>query len=279
MSEPIYNLCYGMKYINISQLPYSSYSHPNAAVDLCGIDTGIDVWRAVGTWKCTGGPWGNHTYFFTSCNAEGRYRAVRCADGRDRVITIALTHSEHVYSTPKVGKIYKDKEIMYEEGKYGQGCTGNHIHAEIAQGVQTTKYYDKDLKVYRMNHELDILKYMFVCRERSSIIDTKGAKLPECCSAEYIPGHIVPEGKDMKLYLYAAKEPFCIRRSLTFSGGKNTSEILYTVKKGNKAAVLDFTERCEADGYEWIHVQINVDNQPVKGYAQGDLKSYTLKNR
>lgn len=280
MSDVLYNLCYGMKTINITQPPGGSFSHKNLACDLSGEDSGRDVWRAVGFWKCTAGAWGNHTYFFTSCNAEGRFRQVRCADGRNRVITLALTHSDFIYHKPVVGRIYKDNEVMYEEGSYGEGVTGNHIHAEIAQGVQTEKHYDEKLGVWRMNNELDICKLMFVCVPRSVIKNSHGLTLPLCYSAEYQEGTSVPEGSDfMKLYLHAKNCSFNIRRGLTFSGGKNTTDVLYTVKKGGKAAVLDFTERLEEDGYEWVHVQIDVDRKPVKGYAQMDMKNYILKTR
>lgn len=274
----MYNLCYGMKYISISQLPGGSYSHPNGAIDLCGLNASVDVWRAVGHWKCVAGPWGSHTYFFTSCNEEGLYRQVRCADGRDRVITLALTHAEYKYVTPRVGKVYKDGEIMYEEGKYGQ-ATGNHIHAEIAQGVQTTKHYDKDLGVYVMNNELNILKYMFVCRERSVVIDNHGAKLPECVSAEYIPGISVPRGTDMYIEIEAKNAALAIRKNLQFAFGKNTSPVVYTLKKGERAAVTHWTERFEKDGYEWAQVEIEVDREKLTGYVQLDTKNYLIKKR
>ena len=278
----MFNLCYGMKTINITQLPGGSYSHPNYAVDLAGEDAGIDVWRAVGNWRCTAGPWGNNTFFFVSCDASGNHCKVRCADGRDRVITLALTHGAGLYVRPQVGKVYRDGQVMYEEGRVaqpGQNVTGNHIHAEIAEGVQVSKHYDSAMGVYRMNHELNILKYMFVCRERSVIKSTKGAVLPVCYTAKYQPGIIVPEGKDMLLDIVAKKEKLNIRKSLTFSGGKNTSPVLYCMPKGSRAAVTHFTERFEADGYEWAQVSLVVDDQTINGYVQLDTKSYIIKVR
>ena len=275
----MYNLCYGMKHINISQLPESDFSHPNQAVDLCGIDVGCDVWRAVGLWKCVGVNFGYHTCFFVSCDESGEPAKVRCADGRDRIITLAMTHSNYKYHTPVKGKIYHDKEIMYEEGNYGQGVTGNHIHLEIASGVQAAKHWSGLKQCYVMNNELPILKYMFVCRERSEIVSSKGAALPLCYSAVYKPGILVPEGRDMLLDIVAKKEKLNIRQKLQFYDGKNTSPILHTLTKGSRAAITHFTERFEADGYEWAQVELIVDDKKISGYVQLDTKSYIIKTR
>ena len=275
----MYNLCYGMRYINISQLPGGSFSHPNQALDLCGIDTSVDVWRAVGTWKCIGVNFGYHTCFFVSCDDNGEPAKVRCADGRDRIITLAMTHSNYKYHTPKKGHIYKDGEIMYEEGNYGKGVTGNHIHLEIASGVQATKHWNELKQCYVMQNELPILKYMFVCRERSEIVDSKGVILPLCYSAVYKPGIIVPEGKEMLLDIIAKKEKLNIRQSLQFFNGKNTSPVLHTLTKGSRAAITHFTERFEQDGYEWAQVELIVDDKTIKGYVQLDTKSYIIKVR
>ena len=275
----MFNLCYGMKVINITQLPGGSYSHPNNAVDLAGSDAGIDIWYAVGNWRCTG-RWGNAgTAFFVSCDASGNTCKVRCADGRDRVITLALTHAAGFHVNPVSGKVYLDGQAMYEEGRAGGNTTGNHIHAEIAEGTQTRKYYDAKMGVYRMNNELDILKYMFVCRERSTIKSTLGANLPMCYTAVYKEGINVPEGPDMKLDIIAKKDKLAIRKALTFFAGKNTSPVVYTLSKGARAAVTHFTERFEQDGYEWAQVEIEVDRKKVSGFVQLDTKSYILKVR
>lgn len=275
----MFNLCYGMKYINVTQLPGGAFSHPNYAIDLAGEDSGIDIWRAVGNWKCIAGPWGNGTYFFVSCDVTGSPVKVRCADGRDRIITLALTHAAGLYVRPQVGKIYLDGQPMYEEGHVGQGVTGNHIHAEIAQGVQTTKHKDMNMDCYRMNNELDISKLMFICRERSVIISTKGASLPLCYSAKYKPGIFVPEGPDMQLEIIAKKENLNIRQKLQFFNGKNTSPVLHQMTKGSRAAITHFTERFEQDGYEWAQVKLLVDDKEISGYVQLDTKNYIIRKR
>ena len=184
MTEKKYNLCFGMKVLNISQLPGGSFSHPNFAMDLCGSDNGIDFWFAQGNWKCTAGPWGNGTYFFVSCDKTGKAVPVHCADGKDRIVTLALTHSEQRYVKTQVGKVYLDGEAMYEEGEKGQ-ATGNHIHLEIAEGIQTTKTYDKTLKVYRMKNELNPVLLMFINDSFTTVKNTLGATFRHCKTAEY----------------------------------------------------------------------------------------------
>lgn len=162
------NLCFGMKTINITQLPGGSFSHPNNAIDLAGEDTGKDVWRAQGYWKCVAA-FGNvntgNTRLFYSCNARGNPKEVYLADGTKSVVTLALTHSLINW---QVGKVYAPNELMYNEGTSGR-ATGNHIHLEVARGIQETKYYDKSLGVYRMNNELNPLDVMFVRDDYSTV--------------------------------------------------------------------------------------------------------------
>lgn len=83
----------------------------------------------------------------------------------------------------------------------------------------------------------------------------------------------------MQLEVIAKKEMLNIRQSLTFSGGKNTSKVLHTLKKGDRATITHFTQRFEADGYEWAQVQLIVDDQTINGYVQLDTKSYLISKR
>ena len=182
----MFNLCYGMKVINITQLPQGNYSHPNYAMDLAGSDMGIDFWFSQGRWKCHAGEWGNGTYFFIPVDEKGKTCKVHCADGKDRVVTIALTHSNKRYIKTQVGKIYDNGVPAYEEGTKGR-ATGNHIHLEVALGVQSTKHYDSKLNVYRMNNELNPLEMFFVNKAFSKIAPSSLGKnkLKSCGSVVY----------------------------------------------------------------------------------------------
>ena len=271
----MFNLCYGMKVINITQLPGSSYSHPNGAMDLAGSDNGIDFWYAQGNWKCIAGPWGNGTYFFTAVDDAGKNIQVHCADGKDRIVTIALTHSSEIYVDTMVGKIYKNGQAMYEEGRKGF-ATGNHIHYEVAEGIQTTKHYDKSKGVYVMYNELNPLKVTFVNKSFSTIKSAKGQILPVVNTITYYPPK--EEEDEEPMYFYAVKAPARIRAKLEFTNGKPSAKILTTMPKGTKAKITHCTNRFEEDGYEWFQVEYKSGSGTVyAGYVQGDLQAYLIK--
>lgn len=172
------NLVYGMHHLNITQLPGGDFSHPNMAMDLAGQDAGVDFWFAkCCDWKCIAGEWGSGTYFFIPCDSKGNHINIMCADGKQRKITIALTHSKKQYVKTERGKIYSKNQPMYEEGTKGK-ATGNHIHLEIAEGYKTTKYYDSKLGVYTMGNELNPVKMFYVLDGYTKVVNTKGATLP-----------------------------------------------------------------------------------------------------
>lgn len=273
------NLVFGMKMINISQLPGGSYSHPNGALDMVGSDNGIDFWFAQGYWKAIAGPWGNGTYFFMSCDAKGAPAAVHCADGKDRIVTLALTHSARQYVRTQVGKVYGTGTPMYEEGTVGQNVTGNHIHVEVADGIRTGKSWDAKLGVYRMEGELNPLEVISVLRSFSTVKETLGAKLKYVDTLEYKPPIPPPPVMEKgKLYFVADRAPARIRQKLAFADGKPIGAILATMPKGSFAEITHFTQRHEKDGFEWMQVTYQtVTGDKVSGFVQGDLGSYLIK--
>lgn len=173
-------LCFGMKKLNVTQSSGGNFSHPNFCLDLAGSDSGIDFWFAMGDyWKCTGGPWGSNTYFFTACDASGRPVKVKLANGRETVITIALTHAAFKYvARPVIGKIYKNGEPFYEEGTVGN-ATGNHIHVEVAAGLHTSKVKDNTTGVYRMTDELTPEEVFYILKDFTKIINSGNIKWKE----------------------------------------------------------------------------------------------------
>ena len=180
------NLCFGMEYLNITQLPGGSYSHANQAVDLGGRDAGKDIWYARGEtyWKCTC-CWysGTNTYHFLSCDSKGKPIKVHCADGKDRVVTVSLTHDLNKH---KIGRLYHN-EKMYQEGTkypYAGKVTGNHIHLEIAEGDVRKRYKAKN-GTWTLYNELNPLEVMFVDTSFTKILNTKGATLKSCSGITY----------------------------------------------------------------------------------------------
>lgn len=180
------NLCLPMKVITITQKSGGSFSHPNYCLDLAGADTGIDFCFAMGNyWKCIAGPWGSNTYFFTCTDVKGNAVKVHCADNVDRIVTMALTHSDFIYTVrPVIGKIYKNGEPFYSEGTYGK-ATGNHVHLEVAEGLQYSKYYDSKLGVYRMHNEIKPEDTFFICDAFSKVGNMNGAVMKHCSTIEY----------------------------------------------------------------------------------------------
>ena len=162
------------------------YSHPNYALDLAGSDSGIDFWRNMESETCffCSGAFGTrktgNTRFFVSCDASGKQKKILCADGRERVVTIAMTHSCKDFS---IGKIYRYDEVMYQEGTAGK-ATGNHIHLEISEGSQRTKYYDTKLKVYRMKNEFNPVDAFFILDGYTTVVNDKGLHFKHCSSTK-----------------------------------------------------------------------------------------------
>lgn len=176
-----------MHHLNITQIgtlidgkPH--YSHPNYALDLAGEDAGIDFWRNRESETCfyCSGAFGSrstgNTRFFVSCDINGKQKKVLCADGKERVITLAMTHSNTDY---RLYHIYKFDEVMYREGTAGR-ATGNHIHLEVAEGSQRTKYYDNKLGVYRMRGEMSPVDAFYILDGYTQIVDTKGLIFKHC---------------------------------------------------------------------------------------------------
>lgn len=183
-------LVFGMHTLYVSQgaYGYRGSSHPNGALDLAGQDTGIDFWRAMSRMKCIA-QWkgGYGTYMFTFVDSAGNPTKVRLADGTDRIVTLAMTHSNEQYIDSAVGKIYEVGQYCYEEG--GKGANGahtfgNHIHIEVAEGLQYAKYKNSKLGVWQMNDELDPVKCFFVLDGFTKIKADDGIRFKHCDSVQ-----------------------------------------------------------------------------------------------
>lgn len=136
-------LLIGMTYLNVSQIPYnviggSHYKLP--AIDLAGEDAGKDCWRAMdGPYKVVAlfNSSNNGCTYFTPCDRSGEPEIVRMADGTEGLVTIKMVHDIAIKQV--IGHVYQQGEYIYQEGTAGN-ATGNHIHVEVAKGLQTTRY-------------------------------------------------------------------------------------------------------------------------------------------
>ena len=168
-------LTFGMKNLKESQIENENYSHRNLlAVDYCGKDSNIESWYAFdGNYKVLAvKPYKTtkfaNTMFITPCNVNGKPMKVRCADGKDRYVTIALSHDNVLdYSADQ---IIKKNHKIYDEGVAGN-ATGNHIHVEVGEGIQYSKIFSNNK--YRLRTALFPSKVFFVRKEKTNIHNDK----------------------------------------------------------------------------------------------------------
>lgn len=169
-------ICFGMKYQNVSQIPYnvagsSHYQLP--AIDLCGEDLGKDCWRAEdGCYKVTAifNSSNNGCTYFSPCDSNGNPEIVKMPNGYVGYATIKMVHDICIKQT--VGHVYSKGEYIYQEGMAGQ-ATGNHIHVEVAEGLQTTRYVDSNNN-WRMPNEVNPVDGLYILDGYTSIINAKG---------------------------------------------------------------------------------------------------------
>ena len=271
MTEKIYA---GMHHWNVSQIGSGydgkeHYSHTSFECDVCGEDAGVDYYRNYNRtiyFKCVG-RFGNrstgNTFFFWTTDRNGTAKKVLCADGKERVITLALTHSNR---DAIIGKIYGFSEILISEGVQGHAA-GNHIHIEACAGAVMRKVVNRK-GFWNLPAMLPLNNVLWINDDFTTVVNTGGLTWKHCRTKE---------GKEDMLYFVAKKGPVRIRKTLTFKDGKPAGVILATMPKGAKAEITHFTQRFEADGYEWFQVSYTTETGAViNGYVQGDLSYYLL---
>lgn len=263
-------LVFGMHHLNITQSGTMidgkpNLSHPNMAIDLAGEDPYVDFFynKQRETYFYCSGMFGSvstgNTRFFVTCDKNGRQKKVMCADGVERVITMAMTHSSRSF---ELYKIYAPGEILYQEGRAGR-ATGNHIHFEVAEGSQKTKYYDAKLRVYRMKNELNPVNVMCILDGYTKVVSTHGLSFKHVSD---VAASKESEGDEAKVTFNATREAVRIRKSPVDGG------ILKYLPKGKSAEVISFTDGFQKDGYQWVKVKYD----GVTGYCQMDMKYYQL---
>lgn len=264
----------GMHHWNVSQIGSGydgkeHYTHTLYEVDVCGEDGGIDFYRNYNKeiyFKCTGRfgtRQSGNTFFFLTTDKSGYAKKVLCADGKERVITLALTHSDR---NAQIGKVYGFSEILVSEGTQGLAA-GNHIHIEAAEGYILRKVVNKK-GYYVLPNMLPLNNVLWICDDYTTVVNGGGIPWRHC--------RIKGTDEDM-IYFIAKKGPVRIRKSLTYKDGKACGEVLATIPKGGKAEITHFTQRFEKDGYEWFQIRyVTETGKEINGYVQGDLTYYLL---
>lgn len=266
----------GMHHWNVTQIGSgydgkAHYTHTSYEVDVAGEDSGVDFFRNYmpNTYFFCAGRWGTrstgNTFFFWTSDKSGKAKKVLCADGKERVITLALTHSNR---NAIIGKVYGFMEVVVTEGTQGY-ASGNHLHIEACEGCVMRKIQNAK-GFYNLPNMLPLNKVFFICDKYTTVTNSGGLTWKHCKEVEV-------KGKTEMLEFHTDKLPARIRQKLSFQNGKPVGKILATMPKGAKAEITHFTQRHELDGYEWFQVKYTTESGAViEGYVQGDLQAYKI---
>lgn len=268
------NLIWGMRTVAFSQIENEKgKSHEFIrAVDMQGDGTDQNDWFAPCTCKVVAKSSSAHTVFFVSCDEYGYNAPVHCADGVDRLVTIALTHIDD-YSWITIGKVYRQGERCYREGTYANGKKGavsNHVHLEVANGYVTfkesVKINGESVVRFPSSVALKPTEVFFVKEGYHTVREDKlrGVKL-----------RYLEESEDMKIRMKAVKEVVVLREEISFDKNKKPNgKIIAKMPKGGSAEVRGFYP-IQKDGYQWLGVSYNGQI----GYMQYDSKCYELEEK
>lgn len=270
-----------MKTIAFSQLENEKgKSHAYIkAVDMQGKDTGQDDFFAPCRVKVIAKTSSAHTVFFMSCDENGNEEPVLCADGKSRVVTIALTHIDDA-SWLSVGQIFEAGQRCYREGTYAnskKGAVANHVHIEVASGrVSFKEAYKKDGNTYlRFNESVSLrptdvffaLEGYHTVREDRLISANKDRRV------NLIWTNSREEGEEMTITMMAVKEVVVLRERISFdSKNKPNGKILAKMNKGESATVLEALP-IQKDGFQWFKVRF----KGMVGFMQYDSRCYELR--
>lgn len=278
------NLIWPARTIAFSQLENEKgHSHYRInAVDMIGEDTGEDVMYApcdVIILHVDRAASSSHTVYFGSCDTKGRPTKVMCADGQERVVTIAMTHMDSVDHL-KEGQRFKSGDICYKEGRYmgGKNKVGAHCHIEVGEGwaIQKQTFTEGGKSYLRFTQDLAPTSVFFVLGTWNRIRWDRlaSANRDRTATLYYTTTRGTEETRgdfDMRLRMYTAKGVQAIRQTIEFkkSGSKYipSGKILARVPKGNKEAIITgMIEGIQKDGYQWV----SVDWNGIVGFAQWD---------
>lgn len=166
-------LLFPMNTLNITQGVLENFSHQGSyAIDVAGNDTGKDKLYAPCDMKCVYVDKQNknngHACVFESLEP------VQLANGKIDYVTMQFIHDEDI-SNISVGKVFKQNEYFYDEGKYGL-ATGNHVHMAVARGKYTGKAWVKNgYSVWCLPNEAQPSEFFFL-KSTCKIINDKGYK-------------------------------------------------------------------------------------------------------
>lgn len=150
---------FGMRYLNITQGRFSSYSHKYLnAYDLAGEDTGIDKYVTFNELEVVG---------VLPYSSTGFANTVLFYD-EENDVTLAFSHCNFIPAVCSVGNKIQSGITIYYEGTTGN-VTGNHIHLEIGKGKQRTK--TKINNIWQLKDLINIEDYFYIDDTYTTILN------------------------------------------------------------------------------------------------------------
>lgn len=257
-----------MREWNVTQPEYGGFSHKNSmAVDVAGKDRGIDEARTSTYLKVIGtytSKYGDNTAFFVTCDENGIPYPVMCTDMKERILTIQMTHID-TYGNIVIGKVFKPWEVFYTEGTSGY-ATGNHIHIEVAEGIQKTFFWNSKTGSTYMKNQISNTVAFWMLRGYTTVLNTGGMKWHWLDKEQLGTTTGSNGGPDMILTLTKAGS---ILRD------KPLGSAIKKITRGDQMTILELTNKKELDDRKWCKVQFN----DIIGYVPFDLSFFDITTK
>ncbi len=210
---------FGMRYLNISQGRYNSFSHKNLnAYDLAGEDSGIDRFVTFNELEVIG---------ILPYKTTGFANTVLFYD-KDNDVTLAMSHCNNINFLEK-GLVLYPEDTIYYEGTTGK-ATGNHIHLEIGKGKQTTKTKINSSE-WGLKDWINIEDYFYIDEEYTTILNSPYEFTKGVDNMNFIEGYQKLSWIGVPMYTYLMKADQSIGMMSALQTGKENYEARATIDK------------------------------------------------
>ena len=210
---------FGMRYLNISQGRYNSFSHKNLnAYDLAGEDSGIDRFVTFNELEVIG---------ILPYKTTGFANTVLFYD-KDNDVTFAMSHCNNINFLEK-GLVLYPNDTIYYEGTTGK-ATGNHIHLEIGKGRQTTKTKINSSE-WGLKDWINIEDYFYIDDEYTTILNSPYEFSKGVDNMNFIKGYQKLSWIGVPMYTYLMKDDQSIGMMSALQTGKENYEARATIDK------------------------------------------------
>ena len=210
---------FGMRYLNISQGRFNSFSHKNLnAYDLAGEDSGIDRFITFNELEVIG---------ILPYKTTGFANTVLFYD-KDNDVTLAMSHCNNINFLEK-GLVLYPNDTIYYEGTTGK-ATGNHIHLEIGKGRQTTKTKINSSE-WGLKDWINIEDYFYIDEEYTTILNSPYKFTKGVDNMNFIEGYQKLSWIGVPMYTYLMKSDQSIGMMSALQTGKENYEARATIDK------------------------------------------------